>query len=613
MQTLQCVKRAIHVLPVRDQRILLLVTLLQSFVSLMDMVGILLLGAVAALGAASLTGTSINLGGLGNYLDQLPTSLNFLILLATTAAIFLILKSILSLILTRRIFQFIANRQALLSSSMAKKLFDLPLAQLQTRTSQEVAVALTTGVNAITILTLGQSVIVFAEISLVLILFLTLTFVNITVAIFTVVFFGFIGIILQIFLGKRAQRLGVAQTEVEIQSFTLLQQLMKLYRELAVSRNRPVFIERFQKLRWHAASIQADTYILNQVGKYVFEIGLVIGGGLLVALMSATTTPTAAVATIVIFLAASSRIFPALLRIQNSLAIIRNAQGISNSTLNLISELNADYSKGPLEWQISTSEHSPTSKVDTRYEGFVPNLRISQLSLSYSNAATPVLKSESLDLQPGRSLAIVGPSGSGKSSLVDAILGILPPTGGSVLISGLPPRQSIECWPGAISYVPQTSEILPVSVRENVALGVSPEQIDDSRVANALLRSNLQEFSTLGVAGMGTVLGEGGNQLSGGQRQRLGLARALYSEPQFLILDEATSALDAETEWEITQTLERLRGTLTLIVVAHRLATIREMDQVIYLNGGQILARGTFDEVRQQEPSFDRQAKLMGL
>ncbi len=332
-------------------------------------------------------------------------------------------------------------------------------------------------------------------------------------------------------------------------------------------------------MRWHAASIQADTYILNQVGKYVFEIGLVIGGGLLVALMSATTTPTAAVATIVIFLAASSRIFPALLRIQNSLAIIRNAQGISNSTLNLISELNADYSKGPLEWQISTSEHSPTSKVDTRYEGFVPNLRISQLSLSYSNAATPVLKSESLDLQPGRSLAIVGPSGSGKSSLVDAILGILPPTGGSVLISGLPPRQSIECWPGAISYVPQTSEILPVSVRENVALGVSPEQIDDSRVANALLRSNLQEFSTLGVAGMGTVLGEGGNQLSGGQRQRLGLARALYSEPQFLILDEATSALDAETEWEITQTLERLRGTLTLIVVAHRLATIREMDQ----------------------------------
>lgn len=155
--------------------------------------------------------------------------------------------------------------------------------------------------------------------------------------------------------------------------------------------------------------------------------------------------------------------------------------------------------------------------------------------------------------------------------------------------------------------------MLTGSVRENVALGIPSEDIDNSLVWEALERAHLADFLRSSRDGIDTLVGENGVQLSGGQRQRLGIARALYSRPRLLVLDEATSALDAETERLITETLDSLAGDVTLIVIAHRLATVRHCDQVIYLDKGRITGSGTFTEVRAQVPDFDRQAELLGL
>ena len=164
-----------------------------------------------------------------------------------------------------------------------------------------------------------------------------------------------------------------------------------------------------------------------------------------------------------------------------------------------------------------------------------------------------------------------------------------------------------------MAYVPQAVALVDGTVRENVALGLPREATDDAMVWQALERAHLAEFLRDSREGLDTVIGERGIRLSGGQRQRLGIARALYTRPRLLVLDEATSALDAETEQAIVQTLAELEGDVTTVTIAHRLATVRAVDQLCYLKDGRIVATGTFESVRLDVSDFDRQAALLGL
>ena len=231
----------------------------------------------------------------------------------------------------------------------------------------------------------------------------------------------------------------------------------------------------------------------------------------------------------------------------------------------------------------------------------------------YPEARLPAIRSISIDVPSGTSLAVVGPSGAGKSTLGDLMLGILTPTSGLVTIGGLNPQDAVREHPGAIAYVPQDVVVIDASVRSNVALGLPRELVNDAMVWDALKKAHLSDFLSQEMKDLNMPVGEHGIRLSGGQRQRLGLARALYSRPRLIVLDEATSALDAEIENAITETLEVLSGEVTLVVIAHRLATVRDCDQVAYLELGELKGLGTFDEVRLQAAGFDRQAGLLGL
>jgi len=213
----------------------------------------------------------------------------------------------------------------------------------------------------------------------------------------------------------------------------------------------------------------------------------------------------------------------------------------------------------------------------------------------------------------GASVALVGPTGAGKSTLADAILGVVKPAQGEVLIGGLPPLEAVSQWPGALAYVPQTVAIATGTIRQNVALGLPERAIDDDRVWEALKSARLDDFLKEAREGLDTIVGESGVRLSGGQRQRLGIARALYTRPRLMVLDEATSALDAETERAIVDTLQELEGEVTIVTIAHRLATVRHCDLVVYLEAGRVVAQGSFDEVIAAVPNFAQQAHLLGL
>ena len=240
-------------------------------------------------------------------------------------------------------------------------------------------------------------------------------------------------------------------------------------------------------------------------------------------------------------------------------------------------------------------------------------IRDSSLNFSYGQLDSFRIKNLNLRILPGSYVAIVGPSGSGKSTLVDLILGSLEPTSGKITISDRRQKESFLAWPGSTAYVPQKVSISNITLRENICLGYAPDLFDESQISDVLGKTGLIELVENQPEGIDYVAGDHGSKLSGGQQQRLGIARALITNPRLIVLDEATSSLDSVTEFEITKAISSLRGQTTVITIAHRLSTVREADVVIYLEEGEIIASGTFEEVRNLVPNFEKQAHLMGI
>ncbi len=232
---------------------------------------------------------------------------------------------------------------------------------------------------------------------------------------------------------------------------------------------------------------------------------------------------------------------------------------------------------------------------------------------THPDSETPAVGPISLAIAPGTMAAFVGPSGAGKTTLADLILGMNTPDSGSILINGMSAGRIIATIPGAISYVPQSPGVVSGTIAQNVALGVTDADIDERAVWNALEKAELADFVGRLPEGIHTSLGRQSDALSGGQKQRLGLARALYADPRLLVLDEATSALDAGVEASISKTIEKLGPGTTVIVIAHRLSTIKNADVVFVFDNGRISASGTFSEVRKQVPHIEQAVKHLSF
>ena len=216
---------------------------------------------------------------------------------------------------------------------------------------------------------------------------------------------------------------------------------------------------------------------------------------------------------------------------------------------------------------------------------FTKEIRAEHLGFSYP-AGEEVLTDVSFSVPKGSFVGIVGPSGAGKTTFVDILLGLFLPVRGRITVDGVDIRHDLRAWQANIAYVPQSIYLTDATIRENVALGESPDEIDDERVHQALAMAELDDFVRAQTQGIETMVGERGVKLSGGQRQRIGIARALYQRPEVLVLDEATSALDNETERSITGTILKLKGQITIIAIAHRVSTLAECDFKVRFEDG---------------------------
>jgi ABC-type multidrug transport system fused ATPase/permease subunit len=262
--------------------------------------------------------------------------------------------------------------------------------------------------------------------------------------------------------------------------------------------------------------------------------------------------------------------------------------------------------------EFSDQESRKSSVREISIDSFIPEIKINDLDFSYQNA-NQIFSNLNLEVKSGEFLAIVGPSGAGKSTLIDLILGILKPNQGTVRISGENPEAAIGLWPGKIAYVPQDVFLINGSLKDNIAFGYNTSDFTEEQFEYAIEKSSLIDIIDRLPDGLETPVKERGVSLSGGQKQRLAIARALLTEPRILFLDEATSSLDSISETTITNSITKLMGSTTLVVVAHRLSTIMKADKFIYISPNQVIQANSFSELRSLVPDFEKQARNMGL
>jgi ABC-type multidrug transport system fused ATPase/permease subunit len=599
------VKKSFQTLDPRDRLKLVVITILQIFSGLLDLAGIALIGA---LGALSVSGVQSRPPG-----DRVTKFLDFfnletfsfqsqVAILGLSAALLLISKTIFSVFFTRRTLFFLSRRSAAITSRLVAKVLNQPLLWIQQRTHQQTLFAITDGVSAITVGVIGNAVGLISDMSLVLLMMIGLFAVDPSMALGTLLTFSSIGVVLYLLLHKRAQHLGMTSSKLAVSSNESIIEVLTLYRELVVRNRREFYSRKISEIRFKYADTLAEAAFMPNISKYVIETTVVLGALGLSAVQFQSKSATQAVATLSVFMAAGLRIAPAVLRVQQAALSFRGASGIATPTIEMI-----DFLKDKTE--IGKSDDS----VKFDHEGFNASISLKNVCLTYPGRDLKALNSINLDVNPGEFIAIVGPSGAGKTSLVDVLLGVLKQDSGQVTIGGVTPGEAVKKWPGAISYVPQDVVIVNGTVKQNVALGYPDSSVSDEQVISALNIAHLEHFLEDQPQGMHSEVGEFGTKISGGQRQRLGIARAVFTSPKLLVLDEATSALDGETENNISDSIQALKGQVTVVMIAHRLSTVREADKVVYMENGKVISSGKFEDVRREVANFDHQAKLMGL
>ena len=597
--------QSINVLSGSDQQKILVVIALQVIMGLFDLLGVAVIGVLGALAVSGVQSTQP-----GNRVNWILTQLHLselsfqeqAALLGIGATIILVSRTLFSVVFTRRILFFLSRRGAVISTNLISRLLAQPLLKIQERTFQDSIFSITYGVNSITLGVIGTTVVLISDISLLIIMTTGLFLVDPLVALSSIVVFAGIGLVIFMLLHNRAESLGREESNLTIQSNEKILEVLDSYRESVVRNRRDYYVREVGKMRLRSANVLAELAFMPNVSKYVIEATVVLGALAISAVQFITQDAARAVATLVVFLAAGTRIAPAVLRVQQGALTIRSSLGVATPTLSLISDL---------------TNVKPMDKVTdlpiTRHDNFVGSISLRNVSLTYPGNPHPSLHNVNLEIPEGLSVALVGPSGAGKTSVVDVILGVIMPTEGEIVLSGMQPLECVQAWPGAIGYVPQNVSIINGTVRENIALGFPRDSATDELVNQSVSIAHLSELIESFPDGIDTQVGERGGRISGGQRQRLGIARAMFTRPKLLVLDEATSALDGESEAIISATISALKGDVTVLMIAHRLSTVRQADLVIYMADGRVVAQGTFGEVRAQVPDFDKQASLMGL
>lgn len=399
------------------------------------------------------------------------------------------------------------------------------------------------------------------------------------------------------FVRPRVLAAGEIIVEQSTQGYLTALQALGAFKEIRLRRSEDFFISKYESAITEGASASRLAGFFGSIPRYYLEIFFITAVGALMLTAFASGSSDGIVATLALFVAAGFRILPnisMLLTGTNSIRLAeRSLRDVHRETLTVTQTVEPQHCQADVDLRTA--------------------LDVDDVWFRYPNSTTDVLRGITLSIPKGSSVAFVGGSGAGKTTLVDVILGLLPPNSGRVLADGVDIAECLPGWQAQTTMVAQDLYFSGWTLAENIAFDERPEDINGPRLDAAVERAQLADLVAEMPEGLNTMLWDGGMRLSGGQRQRAGIARALYRDPALLVLDEATSSLDNITERKITDTVTALHGEVTVIIVAHRLSTVRHVDQVVYLSHGQVEATGTFEEVVEQSAEFAELVRLGSL
>jgi ATP-binding cassette, subfamily B, bacterial PglK len=427
----------------------------------------------------------------------------------------------------------------------------------------------------------------------------TLAIVQPILAVTTLAYLLLLGSVLFFGIARPVRTAGEVHVHNTIGASRLVLEIVGAMKEVSLRNKESEVADVVAQTRTLSARARGNMYFLGQLPRYALESGLIVGFVVIGGVGFLIGGIEQAIAAVALFALAGFRMAPSVIRVQSVLALMVS---ISEYPRRVLAEL-------------ADTERS-TAEVNARPSGPVPpnpkNVVLDDVVFQYSADAPAALKGVSLKIPFGSTVAFVGASGSGKSTMVDLLISLLEPTEGTISVDGTSLTEVRSDWRSRVGYVPQDVALFDATIAQNVALTWG-DSYDADRVRSALEQAQLWELVSAREGGIHARVGERGLSLSGGQRQRLGIARALYSDPLVLVLDEATSALDTTTEALVMSGLDAIGGGVTKIIVAHRLATIRNADRIFFMQEGEVVGSGTFDELVAKFPEFANQAALAGL
>lgn len=580
-------------LPTRRRLVVSIV--LSAFLAVLDMVGVLAMLPMMQY----VTGQPLDSGAVGRVGDALGNPEPRVLVLSLALIIFgaFVAKDVAALLVKRWQLRFMATQHIAIATQMLRGYLTAPYWWHLSQTTGDklwtvqgaVAMGYSGGLSA----ALGA----LTEVFTITFIFASLLVISPTIALSAGLYFGVAAFVVQRLIRPRIQAAG-EQTRIASQavSKSSLQSLTAV-KEIRLRRAHQPFVDEFREKSADGAEAEVRAQILTSLPSYFLEITFVLGIGVLAAIATTGESGQDGLVLLGLFVAAGTRVLPSSVRLISALSGVR-------------------YARAPLEHLVAVHEEMQESAKEEEERVVTDEIPTGDLSIAGVHYAYPgrpdvdVLDGVDLEIPSGTSLAVVGMSGAGKSTFVDVILGLQHPQKGEIRAGGVPIFDNLPAWQRQLAVVPQEVTLLDVSISENIAFN---EPLDPERLARTIERAQLQDLIDDLPDGLETLAGERGLRLSGGQRQRVGIARALYRNPSLLVLDEATSALDNRTERRITDTMESLRGSVTVIIVAHRLSTVRHCDRLVFMENGKVASAGTFEDVRSENSTFAHLVELGSL
>lgn len=577
---------------------LFLLIAVRALTGLLDVFGIVLIGLVASLAARGLEPGGASSTILGIAVPEVD-GVGMVWLVVFVLAVF-VFKAIVAILLLRGQARFVATVETRHANAAAEYLLNGSLAKAKRYSKADFQFALTTSMTYAFTGVLNNVANIVAESFLLIVVTATFFVVNPVVAIFALAYFGLVVLVIQVFIGRSLKRAAKGAVEGTVDTINALSDTLDTFREISVLQKQPLFTERIARSRIRIAQSNATTTFLAGMPRYVVETALILGVVILVAQQFLSGQLATGIVIVGVFLAGGVRMMASLLPLQTALSNLKQNVEQARTALALLSELTGRQPARP----VATLAADLSSGL---------SINLEDVAYRFPGDERDTIRGISLQIPAGSYAAVIGPSGAGKTTLVDLILGLIEPREGSVEIGSHEPRAVRAARPGLIAYVPQKPGLVSGTIAENIALGVEPDDIDYATINEVVDAAYLRDFVDSLPDGLATSVGKQVDALSGGQIQRIGVARALYSRPQLIVLDEATSGLDAGSEAFVSESLRALHGSVTVVVIAHRLSTVQHADTVFVIEDGKVTASGDFKKVRATVPMVAEYVKLMSF